>query len=79
MSGLRLRKGQFTYSIVVADNDQLQSARPVVLEFRSASPIPVTYCAEPQQNIALTRNRAIANASGDYIAFVDDDEFPAAE
>src|SRR5437016_1029430 len=77
--GAQVTEGQFTYSIVVADNDQLQSARPVVSEFKSASPIPVTYCAEPQQNIALTRNRAIANASGDYIAFVDDDEFPAAE
>jgi succinoglycan biosynthesis protein ExoM len=25
----------------------------------------------------LTRNRAIENASGDFIAFIDDDEFPA--
>ena len=32
---------------------------------------------EPQQNISLTRNKAIANATGDFIAFIDDDEFPA--
>lgn len=77
--GAQVTEGQFTYSVVVADNDQLRSAEPIVSEFKRASPIPVTYCVEPQQNIALTRNRAIANASGDYIAFVDDDEFPAAD
>jgi succinoglycan biosynthesis protein ExoM len=32
---------------------------------------------EPRQNIALTRNKAIENAHGDYVAFLDDDEFPA--
>jgi glycosyltransferase involved in cell wall biosynthesis len=31
---------------------------------------------QPQQNISLTRNKAIENATGDFIAFIDDDEFP---
>jgi len=66
----------FTYSIVVAENDRSQSARDVVLKFAAASAIPVTYCLEPIQNIALARNRAIANATGDFVAFIDDDEFP---
>jgi succinoglycan biosynthesis protein ExoM len=70
-------KGLFVYSIVVADNDAHESARNVVTRFAGTSPAEVTYCVEPQQNIALARNRAIANASGDYIAFIDDDEFPA--
>jgi cellulose synthase/poly-beta-1,6-N-acetylglucosamine synthase-like glycosyltransferase len=30
---------------------------------------------EPQQNISLTRNRALEIATGDLIAFIDDDEF----
>ena len=68
--------GQFTYSIVVADNDCLQSARKVVSDFAATSNILIRYCAEPRQNIALARNMAIANASGDFIAFLDDDEFP---
>ena len=29
-----------------------------------------------KQNIALARNKAIENAKGDFIAFIDDDEFP---
>src|SRR5215831_8783583 len=68
--------GFFTYSIVVADNDHLRSAEAVVKDFAGASTIPVRYCVEPQQNIAMTRNKAIENASGDFIAFIDDDEFP---
>lgn len=66
----------FTYSIVVGDNDRLRSAEAVVRDFAAASTIPVTYCVQPQQNIALTRNKAIEMAAGDFIAFIDDDEFP---
>lgn len=74
--GTQETDGQFTYSIVVADNDRLRSAEPVVSEFAAASNIPVAYCVEPEQNISHARNRAIANATGDFIAFIDDDEFP---
>jgi glycosyltransferase involved in cell wall biosynthesis len=31
---------------------------------------------EPRQNIALARNKAIENAVGDFVAFIDDDEYP---
>ncbi len=68
--------GLFTYSIVVVDNDQAESARAVVSEVSVASAIPVKYCIQPRQNIALARNAAAENATGDFIAFMDDDEFP---
>jgi succinoglycan biosynthesis protein ExoM len=68
--------GLFTYSAVVADNDPAQSAQQLVAEFSSTSPVHVTYCSESQQNIALARNKALQYAEGDFIAFIDDDEFP---
>jgi len=68
--------GEFTYSVVVADNDHLESAKAVIVEYEAASTVPVKYCVEPRQNIALARNKAIENASGDFIAFIDDDELP---
>lgn len=71
--------GLFTFSIVAVDNDHVASAKRVVTEFLATSPIRVTYCLEPRQNIALARNKAIENASGDFIAFIDDDEFPSAK
>ena len=69
-------KGLFTYSIVVVDNDSLKSAEPVVAEAMTQSRVPIRYCTEPQQNIARARNRAVENAEGDFVAFIDDDEFP---
>lgn len=69
-------EGRFTYSVVVADNDHLRSAERTVLDFTAASNLPVVYCVEPRQNISLTRNKAIENANGDFVAFIDDDEFP---
>jgi glycosyltransferase involved in cell wall biosynthesis len=66
----------FTHSIVVVDNDRAQSSQAVVTAFAAVSSVPVSYCVQPQQNIALARNTAIEHAKGDFIAFIDDDEFP---
>jgi succinoglycan biosynthesis protein ExoM len=70
--------GRFTYSIVVTDNDQAELGRAVIDEFGAPGSIAIRYCVEPQQNIALARNKAVENAEGDFVAFIDDDEFPAA-
>jgi succinoglycan biosynthesis protein ExoM len=69
-------EGSFTYSIVISDNDPLRSAEPVALDFAAGSNLAVAYSVEPQQSIALARNNAVKHATGDYIAFIDDDEFP---
>lgn len=68
--------GLFTFSVVIADNDARRSAEAVVRNFIGTSPVPMRYCVQPQQNIALTRNAAVANADGTFVAFIDDDEFP---
>ena len=72
-------RGLFAHSIVVVDNDYLQSSKTVVSNFAAASAIPIKYCVEPRQNIALARNKAVENADGEFLAFIDDDEFPIEE
>ena len=69
-------EGLFTYSIVVVDNDRAESAKDVATRFERNSNVSVSYFVEPRQNIPLARNTAISNAIGDYIALIDDDEFP---
>jgi succinoglycan biosynthesis protein ExoM len=59
--------------IVIADNDVTESARPTALAANTAA-LPVRYAVEPRKNIAHARNRTVALASGDWLAFVDDDE-----
>jgi glycosyltransferase involved in cell wall biosynthesis len=71
--------GLFTYGVVVSDNDRARSAEQTVAGYTLSGTLSVTYCVEPQQNIALARNRALAHAEGDYVAFIDDDELPTEE
>jgi len=66
----------FTFSVVVADNDCEQSAKQPINDFSRRSPLQITYCNEPHQNIALARNMALRKACGHFVAFIDDDEFP---
>jgi len=61
--------------VVVVDNDACGSARPVVERRRElGAPFPIHYDIQPVRNISLTRNRTVELATGDWIAFIDDDE-----
>lgn len=60
--------------LVVVDNDRRESARTTC--HAASAPFPVRYAVEPEQNIARARNRAVALARGDWLAFLDDDELP---
>ena len=68
--------GPFTYSIVIVDNDAAESARDVVEAWQRRASIPISYDVERVPNISGARNRALRNATGDLVAFIDDDEFP---
>ena len=71
--------GLFNFSIVVVDNDADQSARSAVEEWAEQTSVPIVYGVEPRQSIALARNATVALGTGDFIAFVDDDEEPAGD
>lgn len=63
------------YEVIVVDNDCHGSARDVVVACRSnGAPFKMTYAIQPKKNISATRNRSVELASGDWLAFVDDDE-----
>lgn len=68
--------GLFTFSVVVVDNDSVRSAEAEVLDFAKHASISASYYVESRQNISLARNKAVEKAQGDFIAFLDDDEFP---
>ncbi len=61
--------------VVVVDNDAAGCARAVIEAHRASGvPYRVDYDVQPQRNIALTRNRTVELADGDWLAFIDDDE-----
>jgi len=66
----------FTVEVVVGDNDRDRSAEQIVRQFAETASCAVKYCVEPEQNIALVRNRVSQEATGTLLAFIDDDEVP---
>ena len=75
LRGLETRD-RFTFSVVISDNDPEESARAVIEDFSSDYPVRIDYVTEPRRSISLARNAAVAKATGDAIAFIDDDEWP---
>jgi len=61
--------------VVVVDNDPAGGAKHIVDECRTAgAPFRIDYDVQPEPNIARTRNRTFELASGEWMAFIDDDE-----
>ena len=61
------------YEVIVVDNDNEASGRPVVQAARLGG-MHVQYGVEPARGLARARNRSLELASGEYVAFIDDDE-----
>ena len=60
--------------LVVIDNDVSDSARQAVEAARAGAPFSIRYVHEPRSGVANARNTGVAAASGELIAFLDDDE-----
>jgi succinoglycan biosynthesis protein ExoM len=66
--------GDHGLELVIADNDAVPSARPGAAQLAAETDLPVVYVHEPRSGVANARNAAMARASGELIAFLDDDE-----
>ncbi|MEO8604987.1 MAG: glycosyltransferase family 2 protein [bacterium] len=69
----RLDPASPTHEIIVVDNDAAMSGEPSVRQAQ-ADGLAVRYRVEPLRSIARARNRSVEPASGEYVAFIDDDE-----
>ncbi|MEA2681193.1 MAG: glucosyl-dolichyl phosphate glucuronosyltransferase [Candidatus Binataceae bacterium] len=58
---------------LIVDNNSLDDTRDAVEVFVRTAPIAVRYVIEPQLGSSYARNRAIAEARGEYVLFIDDD------
>ncbi|MGH7706510.1 MAG: glycosyltransferase family 2 protein [Vulcanimicrobiaceae bacterium] len=61
------------FETIVVDNGSRDATAEVVAARRDAAPLGVRRIVEPQPNRAAARNRGIAAAIGEVIAFIDDD------
>ena len=66
---------ELTFEVIVVDNDVEPSARAYVEETAARlEHVDITYIHAPARNISIARNACVDAASGDWIAFIDDDE-----
>jgi EAL domain-containing protein (putative c-di-GMP-specific phosphodiesterase class I)/glycosyltransferase involved in cell wall biosynthesis len=81
----RLRSQQtpsgFTWEVIVSDNNSLDETAAVVHSYQQTWPsqTPLRYCFAAEQGAACARQRAVEAAQGQIIAFLDDDNLPAAD
>lgn len=66
-------RGEVPYEIVVVDNASTDETAEVVRRF-AAGGGAVRYLFEPVPGVAAARNRGVREASGDWLAFFDDDQ-----
>jgi glycosyltransferase involved in cell wall biosynthesis len=68
--------GHFSVSVVVVDNDPEERARHVTERLRAELSMEIIYEAEAVHTIPAARNHSLECSHGDYVAIIDDDEFP---
>ena len=61
--------------IIIVDNDKDESARETIIEYIVKNYCQIFYFTQTEKNISLTRNVALEKVKGEYIFFIDDDEY----
>lgn len=67
----------YRFCIIVADNDEIPSARSLVGDARALSSVPLHYVHAPARNISIARNALLDKAmalDATFLAMIDDDE-----
>jgi glucosyl-dolichyl phosphate glucuronosyltransferase len=59
--------------ILVVDNNSVDNTKEIVDSYSRQTPITISYFCESQQGLSAARNRAIKEACGDYLGFLDDE------
>lgn len=65
------QNAESNYGVIVIDNDIEESARGIVEKLNSK----VQYFVQPLKGLSYARNMAVSKANGEFILFIDDDEY----
>ncbi|MBD2464445.1 glycosyltransferase family 2 protein [Oscillatoria sp. FACHB-1407] len=71
--------GAIAWEILIVDNNSNDDTAQVIADYQANwnYPFALRYCFEPEQGAAFARQRAVREAQGDLIGFLDDDNLPA--
>lgn len=67
------------WEILIVDNNSTDGTAQLVQEYQanSLTDVPLRYCCEAEQGAGFARQRAIQEARGELVGFLDDDNLPA--
>lgn len=70
-----LNQSRLPDEVVIADDGSTDATHSIVAEFQKKSPVPIIYVWQPDEGfrLAMIRNKAIAQSTGDYIIQIDGD------
>ena len=74
----QLHTENLSWEIIVVDNNSTDNTAKVVQKIQQNwhFPYPLNYCFEARQGAAYARKKAVAEAKGRFIGFLDDDNYP---
>lgn len=74
------------WEVIIVDNCSTDDTAAIAAQFQATwqqrplgAQVPLRYCFEPQPGLAFARQRAIAEARGTWVGFIDDDNWPGAD
>jgi len=73
---LQLEYPEDRWELIVVDNGSTDDTLAVAREVASTQPERVVVLEEPEPGLSISRNRGIARAHGQVVAFIDDDAIP---
>ncbi|MBZ8182197.1 hormogonium polysaccharide biosynthesis glycosyltransferase HpsE [Oscillatoria salina] len=67
------------WEIIIVDNNSTDETARIVRDYQAnwQKPFPLKYCLETEQGAAFARKKAVKEAQGNLIGFLDDDTLPA--
>lgn len=69
-----LSKLNQSVEVLVVDNDDKQSAKPLIERFNQSVAKPVRYVCEPNAGVTNARNRILSETDSKWLLIIDDDE-----
>ncbi len=66
-------EGKFTFELLIVHSGAAETIR-VIEDARKAGPVPVRAAFQEHRGISVARNRALAEARGEWFAWFDDDQ-----
>ena len=78
---IQKQKHNINWEVLIIDNNSQDHTVAIAAQYQQhwAQPYPLRYCFEPRQGLAYARRLAVKEARGEWIGFLDDDNWPSSD